>query len=294
MHSPDQGALLTRRARHEPRAESALRVVAAATDFGATATVAVRRAAQLCRANGARLHLVHVASPGGRRQPSAAAAVTHLRQTAARLIAEFDVPVETQLSVGSVAGEIALLAQGARADLIVVGNSRKGLVAEILRLNTALRLRRRTRLPLLAVSNPLLRRYGFVLLASDLSAESARAGRRAQQLFPDVRLAVLHALQSPHAGMLGLRGLNADARDAGEGRARLEAMERLRAFARASLLQKDALLRVEVGHPALCARREAQALAVDVIVLQPTKGWFDTGVTEHLVADPPCDLLLMP
>jgi nucleotide-binding universal stress UspA family protein len=294
MHSRHHGALLTPGAQHEPRAESALRVVAAATDFRATATVAVRRAAQLCRASGARLHLVHVASPGGRRQPSAAAAVTRLRQSAARLIAEFDVPVETHLGVGSVAGETALLAQGARADLIVLGNSRKGLVAEILRLNTVLRLRRQTRLPLLAVSDALLRPYRFALLASDLSPESAQAGRRARQLFPDARLVVLHALQSAYAGMLALRGLNADARDADEGRARLEAMERLRAFARGSLLQKDALLRVDVGHPALCARREAQALAVDLIVLQPTKGWFDTGVTDHLVADPPCDLLLMP
>lgn len=279
MHSSDQGALLKPRAQHEPRAESALRVVAAATDFRATATVAVRRAAQLCRASGARLHLVHVASPGGRRQPSAAAAVTRLRQSAARLIAEFNVPVETHLGVGAVASEIALLAQAARADLIVVGNSRKGLVAEILRLNTVLRLRRQTRLPLLAVSDALLRPYRFALLASDLSPESAQAGRRARQLFPDARLVVLHALRPPYAD---------------EGRARLEAMERLRAFARGSLLQKDALLRVDVGHPALCARREAQALTVDLIVLQPTKGWFDTGVTDHLVADPPCDILLMP
>ena len=279
MHSIDHGALLEPRAQHEPRVDSALRVVAAATDFSAAAMVAVRRAAQLCRASGARLHLLHVARPGRWRQPSAGAAVTQLRQTAARLIAQFDVPVEPQLGVGSVAAEIGLLAEAAHADLVVLGNSRQGLIAEILRLNTTLRLRRRTRLPLLAVSNPLLRPYGSVLLASDLSVESAHAGRSARRLFPDARLIVLHALRPPYAD---------------ERRARLEAMERLRGFAHGSLLQKDALLRVEVGHPALCARREAQALAVDLIALQPTKGWFDTGVTEHLVADPPCDLLLMP
>ena len=216
------------------------------------------------------------------------------RQSAARLIAEFGVQVETHLGVGSVAGEIAQLAQAAQADLIVVGNSRQSLVAEILRLNTALRLRRRTRLPLLAVSNPLLRPYSFVLLACDLSAESAHAARGARRLFPHALLVMLHSFESPYAGISALRGLSPDARDADEQRARLEGMEQLRQFAREALLDRDAVLRVDVGHPALSARRQALALGVDLIVLRPTDGWFDSGVTEHLVADPPCDLLLMP
>lgn len=270
---------------------SEIRSVVAATDFSATATVAVRRAAQLCRAAGWRMHLVHVLS---RASGKASTAVKSLQQAAARVMAEFDLPVETHLGVGSVWREIGAQARAAHADLIVVGNCRKGFLAEILGLNTALRVQRSTDVPLLAVSSPILRPYLSMLLASDLSAEAARAAQQARRFFPDSTLIVLHAFESPYTGMLAMTGASLEVLDGYRHRARLEGMERLRAFARETALGDNALLRVDLGHPALSTRRTASKLGVDVVVLRPTKRWLTSGVTEHLIADPPCDLLLMP
>jgi len=305
MDSRDYGALRPHKPQ-TPHGENAIKVIAAATDFTTTATVALRRAGQLCRANGARVHLINVMSPArakagsmlnaisGRGRLSASAAVSHLRQAAARIIAEFDVPVDTHLGVGNVSREIGAHARAVRADLIVVGNSRKNFLEEVLGLNTALRVQRKTDLPLLAVSSPALRPYTRVLLASDLSAEAARAGQQALRFFPDSTFVVLHAFESPYTGMLAMSGATHDVLEDYRRRAKFEGMERLRAFARDASLYNDAILRVDVGHPALSARKQAGELAIDLVVLRPTKRWLTSGVTEHLIADPPCDLLLMP
>jgi nucleotide-binding universal stress UspA family protein len=304
MDSRDYGALRP----HEPQTphgERAIRVIAAATDFTTTATVALRRAGHLCRANGARMHLIHVMSPAGAKAGSmlnaisgrrlgASVAISHLRQAAGRIIAEFDVPVDTHLGVGDLSREIGAYARAARADLIVVGNSRKNFLEEVLGLNTALRVQRKTDFPLLAVSSPALRPYTRVLLASDLSAEAARAGQRALRFFPDSMFVVLHAYESPYTGMLAMTGATQDVLEDYRRRARLEGMERLHTFARDASLDKHAILRVDLGHPALSARRQATELGIDLVVLRPTKRWLTSGVTEHLIADPPCDLLLMP
>src|SRR6202008_2108869 len=128
MDSRDYGALRPRESQ-TPDSENGIKVIAAATDFTAMATVAVRRAAHLCRANGARMHLIYVMSTAGakarsmldaissRGRLSASAAVSHLRQAAARIIAEFDVPVDTHLGVGNVSREIGAHARAVRADL---------------------------------------------------------------------------------------------------------------------------------------------------------------------------------
>jgi nucleotide-binding universal stress UspA family protein len=240
------------------------------------------------------MHLIHVLRAGASGSRSASAAVTSLRQAAARIISEFDVPVDTHLRVGNVAREIGSYAQAMGADLIVVGNSRRNFFQEVLGMNTAQRLQRRTSLPLLAVSNPLLQPYSIALLTSDLSPEAARATQHALRLFPESTLVVLHAVESPYTGMLAMTGATREVLEDYGSRAKLEALERLRAFTRGASLDSRAILRVELGHPALSARRQARALGADLIVLRPTKGWLTSGVTEHLIADPPCDLLLMP
>ena len=283
-----------------------IKVVVAATDFSATASVAVRRAAQLCRAYGARLHLVHVVRPAGLRsgamlsalgapEPLAAGgAVSHLRQSASRVIAEFDVPIDTHLAMGTVSREIGTLARAVQADLVVIGNSRRGLVAEVLGINTALRVHRRADLPVLAVSSALLRPYGRVLLTADLSPQAAQAAQRTRRFFPEARLILLHACDAHFSGLLSLGGVSREAQDRNRRRAEIEAMEHLRAFADSTLLDRNAILRVDLAHPAIAARGQARELDVDLISLQPTKRWLTSGVTEHLIGHPPCDLLLMP
>jgi len=130
-----------------------------------------------------------------------------------------------------------------------------------------------------------------MLLPSDLSPEDARAGKRALELFPELAHMVLHAFDSP--GMLGLASVSRDVAEDYRLRARLEGMEQLRSFARDASLDKDAVLHVELGHPAVAARSQARDFDVDLVVLRPSRRWLRSGVTGQLMSDPPCDLLLM-
>jgi nucleotide-binding universal stress UspA family protein len=289
-----------------PQSQGAFKSIAVGTDFSATSMAAVRRAAQLSRANGARLHLIHILSPasakarallnalGAHSRLSASAAVSYLRHAEARVVTEFDIPVDTHLGVGHAPREIASYARALRADLIVLGNFRRRLVAQLLGTSTALRVRAKTKVPVLAVSSPELRAYARILFASDLSPEAARAAQQSLRYFRDAKLVVLHAFESPHTGMLAVANDPLAAAQDHRRRAELEGMERLRAFARQALLGEDSVLRVDLGHPALAARRQAREDDVDLVLLQPSKHWRKSGVAQQLIADPPCDLLLMP
>src|SRR5687767_11713167 len=110
MHKRDYGApLVVRREAIQPSV-GGVKIIAAATDFSPAATIAVHRAAQLARVHGARMALIHVMTPVGRvvatvlsalgtnSKPNREAALSHLRETAARIITEFGVPVDTQLA----------------------------------------------------------------------------------------------------------------------------------------------------------------------------------------------------
>ena len=304
MKGRDSVSLRARESR-APEPSGEIKVIAAATDFRDAAVVALRRAAQLCRATGAKLHLMHIMSPAVANAASVfsalgvqsdrlgrGAAHSRLHRAAARLFSEFEVHVETHLGVGDVHSEIGALARKARADLIVVGNHRRNLVAEVLGTGTALRVQRRTDIPLLAVSAPVRRPYASLLLVSDLSAHAACAGQRARRFFPHSKLTILHATESLYAGTLFLANVSDEVREEYRRRAQFDGMERLRVFAREASL--DAALRVELAHPTLAAQRLARNLDVDLVVLRPTRRWLTSGVAYHLTADPPCDLLLMP
>jgi nucleotide-binding universal stress UspA family protein len=305
MDSRDYGALraFTPQA---PQSEGAFKSIAVGTDFSTTSTAVVRRAAQLCRANGGRLHLIHILSPasakarallnalGAHGRLSASAAVSHLRHVEARVVTEFDIQVDTHLGVGHIPREIASYARVLEADLIVLGNYRRRFVAQLLGTSTALRVQRKAKVAVLAVSNPDLRPYARILFASDLSPEAARAAQQSLRYFRDSKLIVLHAFEPPYTGMLAVANSSETVAQDHRRRAELDGMERLRAFARQALLSEDSVLRVDLQHPVLAARRQAREDDVDLMLLQPSKHWRKSGVTQQLMADPPCDLLLMP
>lgn len=231
---------------------------------------------------------------GARARPTASAAVARLRHLAALAVTESGVSVETHLAFGNAVRELSALAHKLDADVVVVPNPETNLVQDLLRLNTALRVQRRTERPVLAVSSAALRPYTTVLFLADLSVGSAHAARRAIDLFPAAEVVLLHAFEAHYAGMLTLASATEEVVEEYGYRAQVEGMERLRAFAHANCLAGKTTLRVRLGHAALAARREADALGADVVVLQPSKSWHARGVTDPLISNPPCDLLLMP
>jgi nucleotide-binding universal stress UspA family protein len=309
MHKRDYGVLLARHREAIYPRPGGVKVIAAATDFTPAATAAVRRAAQLARAHGARIALLHVVTPVGRmvttvldvlgasNRSGAGSALSQLRQTAARIITEFGVPVDTHLASGHPPRAIAALAQAVQADVVVLGSSKSNFFVDLLGINTARRVRRRTSIPVLAVSRPVQRPYRCVLLAADLSAEAAHAGRVARRLFPAAALIVLHAFESPYEGLLTFADVGPDVVDDYRDRAGHEATERLRLFARDAGFSEDAILEVRHGPPAACIRKRVRELDADVVVLRPAESWLARGmansVTEQLLAHPPCDALLV-
>jgi nucleotide-binding universal stress UspA family protein len=76
-----------------------------------------------------------------------------------------------------------------------------------------------------------------------------------------------------------------------------EAASRFRLFARDADFAQNAILEVCLGHPAACTRKRVRKLGADVVVLPaPTSslsGAMTSGVIEQLLADPPCDALLV-
>lgn len=308
MRDPDAGPLARRADRAHPR-PGALQVVVAATDFTPAANAAARRAAQLAQACGARLALLHVVTPASRMvaplldvlgmgdRPGAAAAISRLRQGAARLVSELGLPVDTHLASGSAAGAIAAHAQAAQADLVVLGNPRGSFLVDLLRVNTAQQVRQRMSIPVLAVSRPPERPYARVLLACDLSPEAAHAGRVARRLFRGAILHVLHVCQPVYEGVLSFAGVSDDVVKEYRLRALSEATQQLLLFARDAALGEDAILEVRLGHPAARICERARELDADVVVLRPAGSWLARGmansVTEQVLADAPCDALLV-
>jgi nucleotide-binding universal stress UspA family protein len=309
MHRRDYGALLNRHRQPIHLKTGAVRVIAAATDFTPAATAAVHRAAQLAHAHGARMALIHVITPvrrmvttllgalGANNRSSRRAALSNLRGTAARAIAEYGVPIDTQLASGDVPRAVATLAQAANADLVVLGNTQSNFLVDLLTINTARSVRRGTSIPVLAVSRPARSPYKRVLLlAADLSSETARAQCMARRLFPGAIFTVLHAFESPYEGLLRLASVSQDVVDEYREKALQEAAKRLRLFARDAAFDQDAILEVRLGHPAACIRKRVRELDADAVVLPSPTPWLagalTSGVIEQLLAHPPCDALL--
>ena len=262
-------------------------VVVAATDFTPAALAAARRAADLARASGGRLMLIHAGPEKARER---------LRLSGARLGLSFGLPVETRLAQGPAPAAIAAYAQDMLAELIVVGNREAGFLADLLALNTADRVRRRTAIPVLAVSRASRRSYERVLVATDLSESSAQAGRVAARLFPRAEMHVLHAREPLYEGSLQFAGVDSSVIASYRRRALLMAGRELEDFVRASLPPSGFRPQVRLGPPAASIRAHAREVDADVVVLSPGKSWLARAVrgrvTEQVLADPPCDVLL--
>ena len=262
-------------------------LIVAATDFTPAALAAARRAAELARAAGARLALFHAGHERVRER---------LRLSAARLGASYGLPVETRLASGPAPAAIAAYASTVRADLVVVGNPPAGFLADLLALNTAGRVRRRSATPVLAVSRVSSHPYGRVLLAADLSPRAAHAGRIARRLFPDAEMHVLHVSEPLYEGSLHFAGVDRGLIEGYRRQTLLLAQRRLDEFVRRSLPGGGVRAAVRLGPPAVRIREHAREIGADVVALFPGRSWLARAlagsVTEQVLADPPCDVLL--
>jgi nucleotide-binding universal stress UspA family protein len=218
--------------------------IVAATDLSAPARRAADRAARLARAASAALTLLLVVSRSGldelRRwldtgdgnEQSLLDEVRRRQQTlASELAARHQIDVDHLVVIGNPVDEIVRVAGDRQADLIVTGTLGSGFLRNRLFGSTAERVVRKSPRPVLMVRQAAHEPYRRVLVPVDFSSWSARSVEMAAAIAPDAHFVLMHALEAPFEGALGLAGVEVRLVDEYRAAARSDAMRGMRELA---------------------------------------------------------------
>jgi nucleotide-binding universal stress UspA family protein len=177
-----------------------------ATDFSTRSDRALRRAMLIARRADAALTLLHVVD-GDQAQRLIASEQADswslLRETAQTITTEDEISAEALVMVGDVDSAIIETAEEIDADLIVLGPHRRrtrdifiGTIVE--------RVLRRAQRPFLVAAEPPATQYRSTLLALDIDEASKAAARAALAMgvFDNMKVVVMHAFDTPAAGMM--------------------------------------------------------------------------------------------
>ena len=248
-------------------------------DFSPAAMNAVWRAGHLARARGAELELVHVIPPGdvpvyrgpgweANRRRVVARAAGRLRSIASEAEGRLDVPVAVHVAIGTAHAEIAARADTTSAALVVVGPHGERPVRDMFLGETAQRLRRMLRAPLLIARNRSAPRQEHALIAVDFDAGSLEAASTAAILFPDAPLHFVHVRNPLFEGRLSFAGVDMQAMRTYRNETLLEASRELDDFIRRTGLHaRRASAAVKRGHIAACIREAAAEADASVVAL---------------------------
>ncbi len=285
-----------------------------ATDFSASSSRAVERAAGLARAWQRPLHLLHVFNPlawehvghllpdlllGEDPGAASAAALERLhRELAAR-------PGLAGVSRSQVNGRassvIAAQAAALDAGLIVIGIRGEGIVHELALGGTAVKVLRRSGCPVLVVRQPAERPYGRIVTATDFSPTATRALRAALALFPAADHVALHASRLPHEERMRLAGAAPEAIEGLRAEQLAEARRQMEAFLTHADYEAAGSVTpvLRPGYPASVLMEELQQSPCDLLVLgRHGQSVLDEqllgSVTLNLLHHAPCDVLLVP
>jgi nucleotide-binding universal stress UspA family protein len=231
----------------------------------------------LAHACGDELELMHVIPPRdvpvyrvpgweANRRRVVANAAGKLRAIASEAEARFHVPVTVYIAIGTPHTEIAARADASGARLVVVGPHGERPVRDMFVGETAQRLRRILRPPLLIVRNRSTRRYERALIAVDFDASSAQAAHAAAGLFPDAALHFVHVASPPFEGRVSLAGVSAQVMRTYRNHALLEASRELDHFIRSNGLQsRRGTSVVKRGHIPTRIRETADEVGASVV-----------------------------
>lgn len=270
------------------------------TDFSAAGHHAVRRAALLAQAHGARLHILHLLeaphgmglrrwlSPLAGQGLGAADALGELRRFAVELSASCDLTPTVEVASGDPA---EILGQSAaRSDLVVIGHRGHRLPRWI----------RACGSPVLVVKTPAGQPYGRVLVPIDFTAGSDAALRLAARMQRDAALHLLHVLDGRREAVL--RDADVPEHVIRETRLLQEAGAHARMRRRVSGLGLDGLqvdLALAHGPVARSTLSHARRTGIDLIVAgRPDRStvaeWLLGSLSGRLLAGAGCDVLVVP
>ena len=281
-----------------------------ATDLSPDGNNAVWRAALLARELDAHLTLLHVVDTAGFKpwrdwfsRPldidlRAERARTTLRQLAAALAARHDVAATVEVRVGDPRAE--LLAAGARADLLVVGQRGRKVWRRLLIGSTADRMLHASPVPLLVVKRKAHAPYQRVLVPVDLTPIADAAVQVGAWLAPSGRIEVFHAIESSRDAVLREAGVTqailreARARDEARVNARMR-----RSVARVGLDGRRVTFALTHGHPVPASLRVMRAAGADLIVVAPGSAsagirFLAGSVSHRLLTLSDCDTVIVP
>lgn len=248
-----------------------MNVILAATDFSHRSDRAVRRAAMLAAANGARLDLVHVVDDD---QPERL--VVAEREAAQAILDETlrdwpelrGIEGRALVALGEPFDAIVRSVQESAADLVVLGAHRRALLRDIFTGTTAERVMRTGHAPVLMVNTEPAGPYRKSLAGLDLSEHSRRALAKANDLglLAGTRLSAVHAYDVPERGAMSYANIDplTIARHAGE--AAQQARQQVAALL-ADLGLGDATVRLKEGEPAAALIEAADELRPDLVVI---------------------------
>ncbi len=289
-----------------------LQAILVATDFSDNSRQAVMRAALVAKATGAgRACLAHAI------EPSLLDSLRHLLGTTAQ--ADEAVRQKKEEALAALAAEVAeltgyrlepLLLQGpvsqviAEAaldqDLLVLGDRGSHPARELAVGTTAQRLLPKSPVPVLVVRNEADKPYGSVLVATDFSERSLRAARFAARVAPGANLDVVHAYQTPFETGMEYTSVSQQTIAGIREKARGECDAAMAAFLEdTGVPRKKLTSTLSLGFPPEVLVRHARHHHADLIVVGKQGRSLAQDIllgsaTQHLLAEAPCDVLVVP
>ncbi len=292
-----------------------MKTIVAATDFSASAHDALERAAQIARAHGAELHLVHAPAHGMWSQgtgmfshlfddgnaPSVEQDRARLDKIAAGLTRRFRIKPVCHVLPGKASEEIAAFAQSREADLVVVASRGEGGVKRLALGSTALKILWAALTPVLVVRDPTEAPYEKVLIATDLSERASYVCTKVAAIFPKAALTLVHAFRAEYETALELVGARADALRryrAEEGTLAAERLEKLWDDVRGKTRRKAERV-IAHGHPVPVVLKAVSEYSPEVVVLGKHAGprWEEAvlgSVVQNLLQQIKADVLVVP
>ncbi len=287
--------------------------IIAATDFSATATRAVRQAARLARAWGARLTLVHVFNdsawaslravydlPGWSDVNPALSQRARLAQLGEQIAGEFGVAVDVEMLSGRASLRIGDIVAARQAGLLVVGEHGENWLRDLVLGGTALKVLEASRIPVLLVRQTEAALYRDIVIATDFSPAAKRAARLALDCFPEARHALVHAWLVPFEASMRMGGAREEDIERYREREFADAAGALEAFAQSCErgMVEDRLERLALhGSSAAVLFEQVRARSSDLIVIGKHGGKYVEeqllgSVTQNVLYHADCDVLL--
>ena len=277
-----------------------------ATDLSARCDRALDRAASLAHVWRAQLVALHVLERDldfddsllDRRLPSwrePAAALQAAEEQLRHDIPQAAVNVEVLVEPGDPTEVILKTARARECRLIVTGIARDETLGRFGLGNTVDRLLRRSCIPVLVVKDRPRSPYAHIVVATDFSDSARHALQTALGFFPDHKLSVFHAFETPRGGLTTAAGsYDEDSRNA----ALAECATFLASIDIPDERRRGVGVLVQQGEPERLIRQCVREHGADLLVLG-SQGRnilvdiFIGSTARDVLAAPPCDLLLV-